>query len=105
QPIPNAEIDVELIGRRLADSDAGFAVHAFSAQRGLAEGVEDLVRSLGRRPDSLVFYFWGYAVISQERGAALLLDGQKVSPLTLARLRRSLSDLADESLVILDARL
>ena len=30
-PIPNAEIDVELFGRRLAEPDAGFTVHAFDA--------------------------------------------------------------------------
>src|SRR5687768_15929308 len=104
-PIPNAELDVELIGRRMADADAGFTVHAFNAERGLAEAIEDLVRSAGRKPQSLVVYFWGYAVISEERGPALLLDGPKLSPLTLARLRRMLSELADESLVILDARL
>ena len=58
--IPNAEIDVELFGGRLAEADAGFAVHAFSAQRGLAEGVEALIASLGARPEALIFYFWGY---------------------------------------------
>jgi hypothetical protein len=76
-PIPNAEIDVELFGRRLAEPDAGFVVHAFDAERGLAEGVEELTRSLDARPRSLIFYFWGYALLSAERGPTLLLDGPK----------------------------
>src|SRR6187549_2126971 len=52
-PIPNAELDVELFGRRLAEPDAGFTVHAFDAERGLAAGMEDLLRNLGERPSSL----------------------------------------------------
>jgi hypothetical protein len=105
EPIPNAELDVELFGGRLAEADADFQVHAFAAQRGLAEGVEQLVRSLGERPAALVFYFWGYALQSAERGPTLLLDGAKLTSFTLNRLRRQLSELADVSLVILDATL
>jgi hypothetical protein len=104
-PIPNAEVDVELFGRRLAEPDAGFTVHAFDAERGLPEGIEQLARSLGGRARSLVFYFWGYALLSEERGPTLLLDGPKLSPFRLARLRRLLSDVTDEALVVLDATL
>ncbi len=104
-PIPNAEVDVELFGRRLAEPDAGFMVHAFDAQRGLPDGIEELTRSLGERARSLVFYFWGYALLSRERGATLLLDGPKLSSFTLARLRRLLHDVADEALVVVDATL
>lgn len=104
-PIPNAEVDVELFGRRLAEPDAGFTVHAFDAERGLAEGIEDLTRSLGGRARSLVFYFWGYALLSEERGPTLLLDGPKLSTFTLARLRRLLAEVTDEALVVVDATL
>ena len=104
-PIPNAELDVELFGRRLAEPDAGFTVHAFDAERGLPEGIEELTRSLGGRARSLVFYFWGYALLSKERGPTLLLDGPKLSPFTLARLRRLLAEVTDEALVVLDATL
>lgn len=104
-PIPNAEVDVELFGRRLAEPDAGFTVHAFDAERGLPEGIEQLARSLGGRARSLVFYFWGYALLSEERGPTLLLDGPKLAPFTLARLRRLLSEVTDEALVVLDATL
>jgi hypothetical protein len=104
-PIPNAEIDVELFGRRLAEPDAGFVVHAFDAERGLAEGVEELTRSLDDRPRSLIFYFWGYALMSAERGPTLLLDGPKLSTFNLARLRRLLTEVTDEALVVLDATL
>ncbi len=104
-PIPNAELDVELFGGRLADADAGFFVHAFPAQRGLAEGIDELLARLGERPKELILYFWGYALNSEERGPTLLLDGPKLSPFTLARLRRQLSDAADVSLVVLDATL
>ena len=104
-PIPNAELDVELFGGRLAETDAGFLVHAFPAQRGLAEGIDELLANLGERPKELILYFWGYALNSEERGPTLLLDGPKLSPLTLARLRRQLVDAADVSLVVLDATL
>src|SRR6478752_5064448 len=104
-PIPNAEIDVELFGRRLAEPDAGFTVHAFDAERGLPEAIEALANSVGGRAESLVFYFWGYALMSEERGPALLLDGQKLAPFTLARLRRLLTEVCGEALVVIDATL
>lgn len=104
-PIPNAELDVELFGRRLAEPDAGFTVHAFDAERGLPEGIEELTKSLGGRARSLVFYFWGYALLSEERGPTLLLDGPKLASFTLARLRRLLAEVTDEALVVLDATL
>lgn len=104
-PIPNAEVDVELFGRRLAEPDAGFMVHAFDAQRGLPEGIEELTRNLGGRARSLVFYFWGYALLSEERGPTLLLDGPKLSTLTMARLRRLLAEVTEEALVVVDATL
>ncbi|MEO8900212.1 MAG: hypothetical protein ABI488_01350 [Polyangiaceae bacterium] len=104
-PIPNAEVDVQLFGERLAEADAGFAVHVFQAQRGLAEGIEELIAGLGERPEALIVYFWGYALLSEERGATLLLDGPKLSSFTLARLRKLLAELADVSLVILDTTL
>jgi len=104
-PIPNAELDVELFGSRLAETDAGFVVHAFPAQRGLADAMESLIGGLGERPEALIFYFWGYALQSKEHGPTLLLDGPKLSSFTLARLRRLLADSADVSLVVLDTTL
>ena len=104
-PIPNAELDVELFGGRLAEADAGFSVHAFPAQRGLAEGIDELIARLGERPKELILYFWGYALNSEERGPTLLLDGPKLSSFTLARLRRRLAEVADVSLVVLDTTL
>ena len=104
-PIPNAEVDVELFGRRLAEPDAGFTVHAFDAERGLPEGIEELARSLGGRAHSLVFYFWGYALLSPERGPTLLLDGPKLASFTLARLRRLLFEVSEQALVVVDATL
>ncbi|HYP76094.1 MAG TPA: hypothetical protein VER12_09070 [Polyangiaceae bacterium] len=104
-PIPNAELDVELFGSRLAESDAGFAVHAFPAQRGLADAMEALIAGLGERPEALIFYFWGYALQSKEHGPTLLLDGPKLSSFTLARLRRLAAESADVSLVVLDTTL
>src|SRR6478752_5310892 len=104
-PIPNAELDVELFGSRLAEADAGFTVHAFPAQRGLADAMEALIAGLGERPEALIFYFWGYALDSKEHGPTLLLDGPRLSSFTLARLRRLAADSADVSLVVLDTTL
>jgi hypothetical protein len=104
-PIPNAELDVELFGSRLAEADAGFTVHAFPAQRGLADAMEALIAGLGERPEALIFYFWGYALDSKEHGPTLLLDGPRLSSFTLARLRRLAADAADVSLIVLDTTL
>jgi hypothetical protein len=49
-PIPNAKLDVERFGDRLAEADAGFRVYALAAKRGLAEGLDELIASLGERP-------------------------------------------------------
>ena len=103
--IPNAELDVELFGSRLAEADADFVVHAFPAERGLGEAIDDLLKSIGERPRALIFYFWGYALLSEGHAPTLLLDGPKLAPLSLARLRRQLSEAADVSLVVLDTTL
>jgi hypothetical protein len=67
--------------------------------------VEELARQQGAGKRSLIFYFWGYAMLSPERGATLLLDGPKLSSFSLARLRRLLHEVADEALVLIDATL
>jgi len=64
-PIPNAEIDVELFGRRLAEPDAGFIVHAFDAQRGLPEGVEELARSWGGRASGRQMAIEGHSNVNR----------------------------------------
>src|ERR1041384_7573850 len=104
-PIPNVEIDVDPFGRRLSEQDAGFTVHAFDAERGLPEGIEVLAQNVGGRVRSLVFYFWGYALLSEERGPALLLDGTRLSPSRLGGRRRLPPDSADGSRVVIDATL
>jgi len=100
--LPAAELDLEIVGQRLAQPDAGFVVHAFPALRGLPEGIEQLIESLGEPLETLVFYFSGYALLSEERGPALLLDGERISTLSLKRLRKILQQYAPEALVVLE---
>src|SRR5262245_5033105 len=87
--LPHAEPEVELLSQRLTEPDAGFHVHLFAAQRGLAEGIEQLVAGLSEPIEALLFYFSGYAVVSDERGPALLLDGDRLGTLSLKRLARA----------------
>jgi tetratricopeptide (TPR) repeat protein len=100
--LPSAELDLETISQRLAQPDAGFTVHAFTALRGLPEGIEQLIQSLGQPVETLLFYFSGYALLSEERGPALLLDGERIGTLSLKRLRKILQQYAPQALVLLE---
>ena len=100
--LPSAEFDSDALGWRLAEPDAGWTVHAFTAARGLSEGIEQLLQSASEPIESVLFYFSGYTLLSEERGPALLLDGPRLGTLTFPKLRRMLSEHAPESLVMLD---
>src|SRR5689334_9396931 len=100
--LPGADLDLEAVSVRLAQPDTGYVVHAFPALRGLAEGIEQLIAQQPAPLESLLVYFSGYALLSAERGPALLLDGDRVSVLSLKRLTRILELSAPESLVLLD---
>ncbi|HEV8245760.1 MAG TPA: hypothetical protein VGP93_08325, partial [Polyangiaceae bacterium] len=100
--LTQVEAELDVLGQRLTEPDAGFTVHIFSAERGLAEGIEQLAQTLKEPIEALFFYFCGYAVASDERGPALLLDGERLSSLSLKRLRRLLNQLAPSSLAVLD---
>ncbi len=100
--LSSVETDVDILGQRLAEPDAGFIVHSFRAERGLAEAVDQVLAEAGEPVDELLFYFAGYAVLNDERGPALLLDGERLSAYSLKRLRRVLAERARSSLAVLD---
>ena len=81
---------VDGLAQRLTEPDAGYTVYVSAAERGLAEQVEQLMADASQSEpiEALLFYFAGYAVVSDERGPALLLDGERLSTLSLRRLRR-----------------
>ncbi len=100
--LPQVEAELDVLGQRLTEPDAGFVVHIFSAQRGLAEAIEQLAQTFREPVEELLFYFCGYAVVSDERGPALLLDGERLGSLSVKRLRRLIAQLAPHALAILD---
>jgi tetratricopeptide (TPR) repeat protein len=100
--LSHAEPEVEALSQRLTEPDAGFYVHLFGAQRGLAEGIEQLVGGVSEPIEALLFYFSGYAVVSDERGPALLLDGERLGTLSLKRLARTFRERAPATLAVLD---
>ncbi|HVR21449.1 MAG TPA: hypothetical protein VMS65_17165 [Polyangiaceae bacterium] len=100
--LSSAEADVDLLGQRLSEPDAGFVVHSFRAERGLAEAVDQVLAETREPVDELLFYFSGYAVLNDERGPALLLDGERLSAFSLKRLRRVLAERARSSLAVID---
>ena len=100
--LPNVETDVDILGQRLAEPDAGFVVHSFRAERGLAEAVEQVLSEATEPVEEFLFFFAGYAVVNDERGPALLLDGERLSAYSLKRLRRVLTERARSSLAVLD---
>jgi hypothetical protein len=101
-PLTNVAAQLDLLGQRLAEQDAGFYVHIFSAERGLAEGIENVIANATEPIDAVLFYFAGYAVVDDERGVALLLDGERLSTLSLKRVRRLLQQAAPTAFAILD---
>jgi hypothetical protein len=100
--LPTSEVDLDLLGQRLGEQDAGFAVHIFRAERGLAEAVDQVLAETGEPIDELLFYFLGYAVVTDERGPALLLAGDRLGTFSLKRLKRVLTEKATRSLAVLD---
>jgi hypothetical protein len=101
-PLTNVAAQLDLLGQRLAEQDAGFYVHIFSAERGLADGIENVVANASEPIEAVLFYFAGYAVVDDERGVALLLDGERLSTLSLKRVRRLLQQAAPTAFAIFD---
>jgi hypothetical protein len=100
--LPNAEVDLDLLGQRLSEPDAGFSVMAFRAERRLGEAVEQVLSQISEPIEQLFFFFSGYAMISDERGPALLLDGERLGAFSLKRLKRLLSEKSQRSFAVLD---
>lgn len=100
--LPSAEADLDILAQRLAEADAGFTVHALRAERDLVDRVEAVLGGVPAPVHELLFYFAGYLVLSEERGPALLLDGERVGTFALRRLRRLLSEKAQNAFVVLD---
>ncbi len=100
--LAGTNLDLDLLGQRLCEPDAGYSVEAFRAERGLAEAVEQVLAEVDERVGSLFFFFSGYALLADERGPALLLDGERLGAFSLKRLKRLLSERAERALVVLD---
>jgi hypothetical protein len=101
--LSSAEADVDVLCQRLSEPDAGFVVHSFRAERGLPDAVDRILSEATEPVDEFLFYFSGYAVLNDERGPALLLDGERLSAFSLKRLHRVLSERARSSLAVIDA--
>jgi tetratricopeptide (TPR) repeat protein len=102
-PIPSAELDGDLVERRLSEPDAGFKVIRFVAERGLAERIEQRLLAQTEPIEQLMVYFSGYSVLSEERGPALLLDGDRLGTFSLNRLKNLFAHFAPVSCLIVDA--
>ena len=100
--LAGTSLDLDLLGQRLSEQDAGFMVQAFRAERGLGEAVEQVLAEVDERVGSFLFFFSGYALLADERGPALLLDGERLGAFSLKRLKRLLADRTERALVVLD---
>jgi hypothetical protein len=100
--LTSASLDLDLLGQRLSEADAGFTVHAFRAERGLAEACEQVLADVNEPIESLLFLFSGFVIVNDERGPALLLDGDRLATFSLKRLKRLLAERARRGLVVLD---
>ncbi len=102
-PLPSAELDGDLIERRLSEADAGFKVVRFAAERGLAERIEQRLLAQTTGIEQLLVYFSGYCVLSSERGPALLLDGERLGTFSLTRLKNLFLQFAPAACLVVDA--
>lgn len=102
-PIPSADLDGDLVERRLSEPDAGFKIVRFVAERGLAERIEQRLLAQTEPIEQLLVYFSGYSVLSEERGPALLLDGDRLGTFSLTRLKNLFAHFAPASCLIVDA--
>jgi hypothetical protein len=98
----HASLDLDLLGQRLSEVDAGYTVQAFRAERGLAEAVEQVLAEVSEPVESLLFFFSGYAVVNDERGPALVLDGERLATFSFKRLKRLVGERAERALIVLD---
>lgn len=103
QAIPSADVDGDLMARRLAEADAGFSVVRLPAERGLAEKIEDVLLEQTGTLDEVLVYFSGYTVLSAERGPALLLDGDRLGTFSFMRLRGLVERFAKAFCLVIDA--
>lgn len=93
---------MELLGQRLIEPDAGFAVEMLRAERGMGQVLEDLLQGHDEPLESLLFFFTGYVAVSEEEIPSLVLDGERLSTLSLRRVRRLVGQAARSACVILD---
>jgi hypothetical protein len=100
--VEGATLNLDVLGQRLSDTDAGYTVHAFRAERGLAEALEQVLTEAPEPVEALLFYFSGYALVADERGPALLLDGERLATLSFKRLRRVLDERVRSAFLVLD---
>jgi len=100
--VTGATLNLDVLGQRLSDTDAGYTVHAFRAERGLAEALEQVLAEAPEPVEALLFYFSGYALVADERGPALLLDGERLATLSFKRLRRVLDERVRSAFLVLD---
>lgn len=96
-----APSQIDLLAQRLSEPDAGFAVQVLRAERGMAQSLEDLLADAAP-VESLLFFFSGYVAVSEEEIPSLLLDGDRLSTLSLRRVRRLVSQSAASACVVLD---
>jgi tetratricopeptide (TPR) repeat protein len=101
QELVDTPSQIDLLAQRLSEADAGFAVQVLRAERGMAQDLEDLLTAAAPI-QSLLFFFSGYVVVSEEEIPSLLLDGDRLSTLSLRRVRRLVSQSAASACVVLD---
>jgi hypothetical protein len=100
--VEGATLNLDVLGQRLSEPDAGYTVHAFRAERGLAEALEQVLAEAPEPVEALLLYFSGYALVADERGPALLLDGERLATLSFKRLRRVLDERVRSAFLVLD---
>ena len=98
--LSSAEIDGLYLARLLGLEDVEATVVELPAERGVAERIEQALTDQPGPIESVLVVFVGYGVFSKDRGAALLLDGDRLGTFSFVRLRSLLERYAAASCVI-----
>jgi tetratricopeptide (TPR) repeat protein len=98
--LSSAEIDGQYLARRLGLEDVEATVVELPAERGVAERIEQALTDQPGPIESVLVVFVGYGVFSKDRGAALLLDGDRLGTFSFVRLRSLLERYTAASCVI-----
>lgn len=100
--LPSSALAASVVEKRCSEPDCAFETRRLAAERHLPLKLTESLAQLA--PGStLLVYFGGYVTVSEDRGSALLLEGERLKALKWGKVRSLLQAARMRTLVIVDA--